>query len=257
MGSTDVSTCQTASLSSYEANRSGCVVRDPNGNGVLVFSNFSFTSTGTTTLTAAGITVTPDPNGLGGGFNFSGFTNHPVTAGQTVSYQIDYSYLIDPGPVTSGADIGMDPPFGNSVIQEFVCADSQLVQTEGGPACQIAGTAENDEDVARGARVVTSACQIAETAVNDFCPQTLRVDDTNPPVSWTDHLELNPQVLQFAQIEDLITLTGGQTLGAGLDSMTATNDVIIPTATPEPTTYLLLAGGLPLLGVLRHRRNAG
>ena len=231
LGNTDVSTCQTASLSSYEANRSGCVVRDANGIGVLVFSNFSFTPTGTTTLTAAGITVTPDPNGLGGGFNFSGFTTYPVTAGQTASYQIDYSYLIDPGPISAGADIGMDPPFGNSMIQEFLCADSQLVQTEGGPACQIVGT-----------------------AVNDFSPKKLQVDDTNPPASWTQHRDLTPQVQQFAQIEDLITLTGGQTLGAGFDSMTATNEVIIPT--PEPTTYLLLAGGLLLFGILRHRRNA-
>ena len=129
--STQAAPCAVGTLLSYESNQGGCELGGANG-GILVFSGFTFSSTSSGSpviLDASEITVTPDPQGLGGGFIFGGFTGAPVLAGQTAQYDIDYSYFIDAGPVSSGADIGMDPPFGNVLITEAICADSIFVQS--------------------------------------------------------------------------------------------------------------------------------
>jgi hypothetical protein len=165
--------------------------------------------------------VTPDPQGLGGGFNFSGFTGAPVLAGQTAQYEIDYSYFIDAGPVSSGADIGMDPPFGNVSITESICADSIFVSTDSGPECEIPS--------------------------DPFPPQTLSIDVANPSA----HLDFDPIVTSFANIENTIFLNGGSSGsgGSGFDSLTATSTVVDPT--PEPLTLLTALGGLLVIGLLR------
>ena len=164
---TSAAPCVAASLLSYE-NNGGCELGGGNG-GILIFSNFTFSvsSSGSPTiLDASQITVTPDPQGLGGGFLFDGFNVAPVGAGQTATYDIDYSFFIDAGPISSGADLGMDPPFGNVSITESICADSFFVSTDSGLQCEIPD--------------------------DPFAPQSFSVDDTNPPASWTNHLDLNP-----------------------------------------------------------------
>jgi hypothetical protein len=221
--------CGVGTLLSYENNGS-CELGGGNG-GILVFSNFTFSSSSTgspTILDASQITVTPDPQGLGGGFIFGGFNLAPVGVGQTANYDIEYSYFIDAGPVSSGADIGMDPPFGNVSITESICADSVFVVGTPNLECEI----PNDP----------------------FAPQTFSIDDTNPPASWTNHLDLDPIVMSFASIDDTISLGGGSG-GAGFDNLTATSTVVNPT--PEPLTLLTTLGGLLAIGLLRRRSECG
>ncbi|HEY3839152.1 MAG TPA: hypothetical protein VGL72_21405 [Bryobacteraceae bacterium] len=229
--STQDAPCIAGTLLSYESNQGGCELGGANG-GILVFSGFTFSSTSSGSpviLDASEITVTPDPQGLGGGFIFGGFTGAPVLAGQTAQYDIDYSYFIDAGPVSSGADIGMDPPFGNVSIIEAICADSIFVQATGaGPQCEIPD--------------------------DPFAPQILSVDDTNPPTSLSAHLDLKPIVTSFANIQTTISLNGGSS-GAGFDSLTATSTVVDPT--PEPLTLLTALGGLLVIGLLRRRSECG
>jgi hypothetical protein len=231
--STQVGPCVAGTLLSYENNGS-CELGGGNG-GILVFSGFTFSSSSSGSpviVDASQITVTPDPQGLGGGFIFGGFSGAPVLAGQTATYDIDYSYFIDAGPVSSGADIGMDPPFGSVSITEAICADSNFVSTDSGPQCEVPS--------------------------DPFAPQTFSVDDTNPPASWTSHLDLNPIVTSFADIENTIFLDGGPIgtgTGAGLDNMTATSTVVNPT--PEPLTLLTALGGLLVIGLLRRRSECG
>jgi hypothetical protein len=227
----NVSPCVAGTLQSYENNTNGCELGGANG-GILVFSGFTFSSSSSGSpivLDASEITVTPVPQGLGGGFTFGGFTAAPVLAGQTATYDINYGYFIDSGPISSGADIGMDPPFGNVSITEAICADSIFVQTAGaGPQCEI----PNDP----------------------FAAQVFSIDDTNPPTSWSNHLNLDPEVTDFANIENTIVLNGGANgPGAGFDSLTATSTVVNPT--PEPLTVLTALGGLLVIGLLRLRRS--
>jgi hypothetical protein len=227
--STDVAPCTVGTLLSYEDNSAGCELGGGKG-GILVFSGFTFSSSETGSpviLNASQITVTPRPQGLGGGFNFGGFTAAPVLGGQTATYEIDYSYFIDVGPISSGADLGMDPPFGNVSITEAICADSVFVSTDSGPQCEI--------------------------PIDPFPPQIFSVDVANP----TNHLDLDPIVTSFANIENTIFLNGGTSGsgGSGFDSMTATSTVVDPT--PEPLTVLTALGGLLVIGLLRRRSECG
>jgi hypothetical protein len=226
--STAIGTCAVGTLQSYEDNTGGCELGGGNG-GILVFSGFTFSSVGSGSpviLDASQITVTPVPQGLGGGFTFGGFTAAPVLTGQTATYGIDYSYFIDSGPVSSGADIGMDPPFGSVLITEAICADSIFVATAASPACEI----PNDP----------------------FPPQTFSIDVANP----SNHLDLDPEVTSFANIENTIFLDGGASgPGSGFDSVTATSTVVNPT--PEPLTLLTTIGGLLAIGLLRRRSECG
>ena len=223
LANTDVSTCGIATLQDYINHTSGCEVGGGEG-GILVFGGFGFSPAASGGPSASDITVTPIQIGLGGGFTFGGFTNFTAAPGQEVIYGINYSYLIDPGPIAGAADLGMDPPFGNITITQSICTDPVPIFSElstGGFSC-------------------TST-------------QSLSVDDTNPPVSWDSHLDLNPVVHNTARISILFDLIGG-TGGAGFDALTATNTVI--ESTPEPVSAVLGLGGLGLLFVLRRYRLA-
>jgi hypothetical protein len=225
LASTDFSGCGTASLQSYIG--SACEVGKESG-GILVFGNFNFfISSGNTDLSAADITVSPITDGLGGGFNFTGFTDFPVAAGQEVTFEIDYSLLIDPGPVVTGMDMGMDPPFGSVSITQIVCTDPVFVGNEvevgnavgGGPRCNSV--------------------------------QSFSVDDIDPPTSWNSHLDLDPTIQNSANVRILFDLVGGTT-GAGFDGVTATNTAVSPV--PEPFSLTLGSAGLGALILLRRRR---
>src|ERR1700733_4556689 len=218
--STAVGPCAAGTLLSYEDNTSGCELGGGSG-GILVFSAFTFSlssSSGSPViLDASEITVTPDPEGLGGGFTFGGFAGGTVFTGQTATYNINYSYFIDAGPVSSGADIGMDPPFGNVSITEAICADSIFDPSAPGE-CEVPG--------------------------DPFAPQTFSIDVANP----SNHLDLDPVVTMSADIENTIFLDVTST-SSGFDSLTATSTVVSPT--PEPLTLLTTLGGLLAIGFLR------
>jgi hypothetical protein len=221
--------CVSGSLLSYQQS-AGCVLGKDSG-GVLIFSGFTFSVSNpdnADVLNPSQILVTPDPEGLGGGFTLSGFQNAPVLPGQNVTYGIDYFFLIDPGPFVGAADMGVDPPFGDFSITQAICADSFFVPGSDGEAC-----------------VSNSPSGPIRTS-----PQTLSVNDSNPPASFTDHLDLNPVVLNFANVENTFTLNGGTT-GAGFDAFTTTDTVTDPSAAPEPVSYVLGLVSLLAMGAFR------
>jgi hypothetical protein len=211
--------CIAGSLASYEAggsNDSSCAIGGSSG-GVEIIDGFQYSGpSGDGSL----IQLTPNPVGLGGGFIYSGFPS--AAAGQSLTFDIGYFYTIDAGPIGSGADLGMDPPTGNVSITESVCVDSFF--TEGG-------------------------------CTNRDTPQSLSVDNTNPPTSLTAQILFNPVATFGADVEIQVVETGCTTPGctsvSGFDNTTATQ-VIVP-ATPEPVASLLCLGGLIAIGIFRRR----
>lgn len=221
--------CATDSLLDYE-NSSGCVLGGGNG-GVLVFSGFAFSASNPDSapvLDASEIQLTPDPSGLGGSFTF-GTTGGPgfsVPADDTIVYNIDYFFLIDPGPVVGGASLHGDPPPGNVVVTESICADSQFVS----------GQYQCESNGPNGTTYST--------------PQSLSIG-TLPPYSLDAEIALNPPAYNFGNVQTVFTLTGGTT-GSTLTSLTSSNNVYV---VPEPVTSLLCLGGLMAIGVFRRRFN--
>jgi hypothetical protein len=216
--------CASGSLASYEAggggsNSSTCAL---GGSSVLLIDGFGYSGpSGDDSL----IQVTPDPELLGGGFTFSGVPE--ATAGQTLTFDIIYFYTIDPGPVGSGAQLGMDPPTGNVSITESICVDSFFNAPFSGTSCS-----------------------------NGDPSQSLSVNDTNPPTSWTSQIALDPPATADADVEIQIVETGCTTQGcttvSGFDS-TSDNQEISP-STPEPLTSLLGLSGLLAIGLFRRYR---
>jgi hypothetical protein len=218
--------CLSQSLQQYQSlDGAQCSV------GILNFSDFTFSSSGSggaTLLTAADILVTPSTNGdLGGGFSLSAISPgaFAVAEGQTATYVIDWFFLIDPGPRSAGAELGMDPPFGDVTITQSYCVDSFF------------GTGANG-----GVDCVGRAASMA--------PQTLTV--TTIPPHLDDSIIFNPAALNFASVMTTITING--TAGpSGFDSTTGTA-VVVDSSTPEPVTSVLALGGLLVtLGVIRKR----
>ncbi|MEP6716520.1 MAG: hypothetical protein ABJC09_13200 [Terriglobia bacterium] len=129
-----VSPCTVNTLAYY----SGLTKASPCSVGILLFSDFTFAKSGSgASETPTDIILSPfaNTNNVGGGFAFSrenptnlnpapAFT---VSAGQSAKYVIDWYFLIDPGPVGSGADLGMDPPFGDVRITQNYCLDSDFL----------------------------------------------------------------------------------------------------------------------------------
>ena len=225
--------CIAHTLSFYEGinSDSACSV------GILNFDSFTFappTSTGgAVPLTDLQIELTPcngvdsdlpgacshDPTSLSGGFSISAVDPlHPfsVGPGQTETYTIDWRFVIDTGPIDEGASLGLDPVFGGVNVTQTYCVDSSLSPT---PCTNALGT---------------------------VTPQTISVDTTNPFNSVT----FGTPALRFAEVQTVITLTGGSTTGAGFDAVTGTGTIV---DTPEPAAFLLVANGLLLVGALRKR----
>jgi hypothetical protein len=218
--------CTTNTLAFYEGLNSDhrCSV------GILNFeSPFSFSSTsssGITPLTASQIEITPATvpgSPLDGGFSISAELGNTfdVPLGQSASYTIDWFFVIDDGPEDDGADLGLDPPFGNVNVTQTYCVDSSLNSSPFG--CYF--------DFPSG----------------QVTPQTLSVDDSNPPRSLTTSVTFATPALSFADVQTVITLNGL----SGFDAATGTASIV--DVTPEPAAFLLGAGGLLLIGVLRRR----
>jgi PEP-CTERM motif len=239
--------CIANTLSAYERinSDSECSV------GILNFDSFIFVgSTGTggaVPLTASQIELTPcngviagpgtvggacfvDPTSQSGGFSISALdplTNpFAVGAQQTETYTIDWRFIIDPGPVQDGASLGLDPVFGGVNVTQTYCVDSFLNPTP---------------------------CSNAN-ALGTVTPQTISVDNTNPPASLVNSVTFGNPALVFADVRTVITLTGctqtGCSDGAGFDAVTGTATIV---NTPEPATVVLVGSGLLLLGALRKR----
>jgi hypothetical protein len=212
--------CASGSLASYEAggsNDSSCAIGG-SGGGVEIIDGFLYSG-------PAGadsqIQLTPDLVGLGGGFTYSGVPS--AVEGQTLIFDISYFDIIDSGPIGSGASLGMDPPFGDVSITESICVDSFFSNNSafGGTSC-----------------------------TNGDAPQSLTVDDSNPPTSWTSSIVLNPVATFGSDIEIQIVETGGDDPdGAGFDSTTSTQEIL--TIAPEPVSFLLCLGGLIVIGASR------
>jgi hypothetical protein len=220
-----IAPCATNTLASYDAEGCSCILGEGSG-GVLEFSQFSFTATANTgsptLLTDSQIEVTPDPVGQGGGFTFTapggpGFT---VGAGQTATYDLDYSFVFATDPIASGANIGMDPVTGNVGINERVCADGQ---EEGCPTFGVSSF--NPPSTVCTLPNLTSPC-------------------------WQNSIPLD--VTNNASLENAIVLTGSSGTGAGFDALTDTYDV---SSAPEPLTFVLGLGGLVAIGLVRRYRS--
>ena len=219
--------CQAGTLQSYISS-SGCILGE-DASGAVVFSGFAFpapvSTGGAAVLDASQIELTPQSSGLGGSFDFSG--DFSVPAGDTVTYDIDYFLLLDPAPILGGGSLNLDPS-GEVSVTESICADSYF------------GTDGNGNTV----------CQYnTPNGTVDSTPQTLSVDDTNPPYSLSASIELDPAAYNFASIETVIVLTGGES-GASSGGVVVGDTVY---ALPEPVTSLLCLGGLIAIGVFRRR----
>jgi hypothetical protein len=231
LGAQTLPGCVTASLSAYESPAVGNCVLGATSNGGLDVFNWAYISGPTGADATILITPNPGPGGIGGGFGFSGFA--PQVSGTQSTYVIDYSYLIDPGPVTSGMDLSMDPPFGDVFIQEDLCINAGFgTTTNGNTVCQIRA------DVQGGFLT--------------FNPQSLSVTVPDP----NGFVSLNPQVTQSDIANLRFTFVVGGPDGGGFDSLSSNNTVV--DAVPEPLTSALGLGGLLAIEILRrYRRSDG
>lgn len=226
-------TCTAGTLASYIAS-SGCV------NGIEFFTFQPLTTSGDgVTYSASNIEVDPlsYPDGASAGFTFCVVQSTPgcsvitqpfeVSAGDTAIYDISYLFSFITDPAANNASLGMDPPFGNVSINQYYCANAGLTQSS------------------------PTATPLCNGNGFSFSPQTLNVNNNNPPSSWdTGVVALNPPITQNASIVTMINLDG--TNGpAGFDSVAGSDYVDSFLPTPEPSALFLAAGGLLTLALRR------
>jgi len=205
--------CSTGSLASYislTANppaTGGCAI------GILDYFNFGYIP-GTNAPAASAIGVTPG----GSGFSFG-----PVTAavGQTVNFEIDYDTIIDPAPVITGGDLGLDVT-GTIVITEYFCNDSSYI---GNGLC-----------------------------LGSIPAQSLTVGTPGTGFPETNSIVFSKPATTSQEVGIVFTLTGGTT-GASFNGLDSEAVVV---SSPEPASagvvllgLLTVAGGY---GLKRRRR---
>jgi hypothetical protein len=199
--------CVTASLQSYIDSdlTGGCTIQDS-------FFRFDFVSQvlsgDPVVATAPQITVTPISTPTSQGFSFSAIvngTNYFSTPSGSVRYQVGYT--ID--PATTGADLDLDPPFGDVSASQSYCLNDVL------PAC------------AHGQ-------ELSQT-----------VSTANPPGSLGSHVNFPIPVSNLALVDvtTVITLNGP----AGFDALNASFSTTPQAAVPEPSAGLLALCGFPVL----------
>jgi len=197
-------------------------------NGILNFSNFNFQvyqlSGAGPILSASDVDLTPigAPDQTGAtGFDVTGLNNSQISVepGQDITYVVDWFFVIDAGPIASGASLGMDPPAGDISITQYYCLDSNFqdgpIYNGSAPSC-------------------TTSITGAPAAV-----QTLSVT-TDIPDDLSDTVVFNPPAKDFGNVMTVIQLTGGEG-GAHLDTVNADAQIEIA---PEPDTFLLAGGAL-------------
>jgi hypothetical protein len=198
----------TASLQSYINSdlSGGCSIQD-------TFFRFNFSSqviSGSPVVaTASQITVTPIGTSTSEGFSFSatiGEVNYFSTPSGSVSYQI--SYTLD--PATTGADMSLDPPYGDVRATQSYCLNDVF------PTCSL-------------------GADLSQT-----------VSTANAPSSLSSHVNFPIAVssLALVDVNTVITLNGP----AGFDALNAVFDTTTQASTvPEPSGALLALCGLSLV----------
>jgi hypothetical protein len=223
--------CTPGTLASYIASN-GCV------NGIEFFTFQPLTTSGNgVAYSASNIEVDPISysDGASAGFAFCIVQSMPgcanvtlpfeVASGDTAIYDISYLFSFVTDPAAGQADLGMDPPFGNVSINQYYCANAGLTQASptSTPLCNGNGFS--------------------------FSPQTLNVNNTNPPTSWnTGIVPLVPQITQSASIVTMINLNGTNG-AAGFDNVSGSDFVGNFVPNPEPSAILLAAGGFLALAL--------
>jgi hypothetical protein len=219
--------CQSAFLSVYDGESFGTCVIGPTSDGGLDISHFTYSGPQGADQS---IFLSPDNPGLGGGFTFSGFATQAPGTQQT--YVIDYTYVIDPGPIGAGMSMTMDPPTGDVVITEDLCIDATFTVSNG-----------------------TTVCQGPNGGI--FNAQTLSVD-TATVSNETGTTALNPAVAEFetANLQFTFVVGGPDADGAisQFGTLQADTMVVDPSAAPEPLTSALSFGGLLAIGLFRRYR---
>lgn len=145
--------------------------------------------------------------------SLGGFEKYPVAATDSTSYQIDFS--ADPPPILAGESVELDPPFGRIVGSQFFCGD---------------------------AFTITSSLSAAATA----CSQqgTLSFDESHPA-----SVTFSPPLVSL-DLQTFFTLNPNRTTASGIDGVVFTI-LTVPVASPEPGTWILMAGGLTLAAYRR------
>lgn len=200
--------CVTGSLQSYINSdlSGGCSIQD-------VFFRFNFSSQvlsgNPVVATASEITVTPISTAVSEGFSFSavvGGVNYFSTPSGSVSYQLNYT--VD--PATAGADMSLDPPFGDVRATQSYCLNDVF------PSCSL-------------------GLDLSQT-----------VSTANAPESLSSHVTFPIAVssLALVDVNTVITLNGP----AGFDALNAVFDTTAQAAAvPEPSGAFLALCGLSLV----------
>jgi hypothetical protein len=222
------SQCQSNVLSFYDSDSFTTCVIGRVSDGGLDITNFTYSGP---EGADGSITVSPDvtASGLGGGFTFSGTGFAPQAVGTQQTYIIDYTYVIDPGPIGAGMSMNMDPPTGDVVITEDLCIDATFTVSNG-----------------------TTVCQGPNGGI--FNAQTLSVN-TATPTNEFGTTALNPVVAEFETANLQFTFVVGgpdATEPSAFGELIANNTVVDPA--PEPLTSALGFGGLLAIGLFRRYR---
>jgi len=206
--------CVTGTLQSYiDSDLSGgCSIQD-------TFFRFDFVSqvvSGSPVVaTSSQITVTPISTSTSEGFSFSAMvngTNYFSTPSGSVTYAINYT--VD--PATTGADMNLDPPFGDVSATQSYCLNDVL------PSC-------------------SHGLELSQT-----------VSTHNPPSSLTSRITFPIPVSSLALVDvgTSITLNGP----AGFDSLNSAFETTTVAAIPEPSGSLLALSGLSLVAIVGYTR---
>ena len=108
-----IPTCSADTLFAYQVAPAA-----PCAQGIIEYSAFSLVSfslpDGSTDRLQVARQILVTPNGAGFDFSSSLFN---VGVGQTATFDIVYSDLVDPAPIEVGALLSLDPPFGEVTVK--------------------------------------------------------------------------------------------------------------------------------------------
>lgn len=201
----------------------------PCSSGILNFSQFAFEAFGSGAVGDNQIYLTPINPGNGDlgdtGFTISGLS---AAAGQQLTYVIDWYAEIDAGPYMGGAQVDMDPPFGDVTITQSYCVDSFI-----------------------GTYSPTAPFNCSWTGSTDGPPvQSLTVTVPNPSAS----ILFKPVAQNFAWVRTVIQLnTNDDSAASSFD--TVNGSATVDPSAPEPASVVLIPAALLMLYLQRRRQN--
>jgi len=208
-----VPNCASGTLASYVSSSTfptgGCSI------GILDYYTFSYHPLSNAPL-ASDITVGLSKTGTGFSFSRTDGTAFTASAGTIVKFEIDYNILIDPAPIITGGDLGLDPPSGNVTITEYFCNDLQYV--------------------------FSGFC--FATIPTASTPQTLQVGTQATGLPLKKSIVFNPPAFNFQDVGIVFTLDG--TNGTSTFDSLDNNTVVV--AVPEPASAAVFVFGLLALG---------